>query len=183
MTPIAFITRSDTPVFFIVTVLEGDVFPIFIVANFTAIGDAETLGGGASPDRFTLTISFFGSFEEMLMVALFLPKGDVGVNVTDTWHEEFAGIGLGQPFAGLDPNSEAFVPESVIEFITRSDLPVFFIVSILGVDTPPVFTSPRLIDVGLTEIFGGVAAVDSKGNKIIKLIVQIEINSLDSAFI
>jgi hypothetical protein len=76
------------------------------------------------------------------------------------------------------------VPEKVIEFITRSDLPVFFIVSIRGVDTPPVFTSPRLIDVGLTEIFGGVAAVARKGNRIIaKLIVQIEINSLASAFI
>jgi hypothetical protein len=99
--PISFITRSDMPVFLIVTILEGDVFPIFTVANFTAIGAAEILGGGACPDSFTLTIRFFGSFEEILIVALFLPKGDVGANVTDNWHEAFVGIGSGQPFAGL----------------------------------------------------------------------------------
>jgi hypothetical protein len=45
--PISFITRSDTPVFFIVTVLGADVFPIFTVAKFTAIGATELLGGGA----------------------------------------------------------------------------------------------------------------------------------------
>ena len=98
---ISLITRSDTPVFFTVTVLGADVFPIFTVATFTAIGAAEILGGGALPKSFTLTIGFFGSFEEILIVALFLPKGDVGVNVTDTWHEAFVGIGLGQPFVGL----------------------------------------------------------------------------------
>jgi len=72
----------------------------------------------------------------------------------------------------------------IIEVITRSDWPVFFIASIRGVDTPPTFTKPRLMDVGLTESFGGVAAFDRKGNKIIdKLMAQIKINSLPSAFL
>jgi hypothetical protein len=40
------------------------------------------------------------------------------------------------------------------------------------------------MDVGLTESFGGVAAFDRKGNKIIdKLMAQIKINSLPSAFL
>ena len=98
---ISLITRSDTPVFFTVIVLGADVLPIFTVAKFIAIGAAEILGGGVRPKSFTLTIGFLGSFEEILMVALFLPKGNVGVNVTVTAHKPFVGIGLGQPFVGL----------------------------------------------------------------------------------
>jgi len=65
-----------------------------------------------------------------------------------------------------------------IEFMIRSDLPVFSIVTIREAD-PPTATEPRLTDTGLTRIFGVVAAFEKKGNKIIhKPIPQIIIKSL-----
>ena len=78
---ILFTNRSDLPLFFIVIILGTDIYPTF-EAKFTAFRATDILGGGARPESFTLTIGFFGSFEKIFMVALFLPKGVTGVNVT-----------------------------------------------------------------------------------------------------
>jgi len=72
----------------------------------------------------------------------------------------------------------------VIEFITRSALPVFLIVTVRGADAPPDFTEPRLTDLGLTWIFGVVAAFAKKGNKMRDTqMARIKIIALPSAFI
>jgi hypothetical protein len=42
----------------------------------------------------------------------------------------------------------------LILLITRSDLPLFWIVTVLF-DVLPGFTSPKLTDLGLTDILGG----------------------------
>ena len=60
-----------------------------------------------------------------------------------------SGSDQGRPFVGLKLNSEAFAPETMIEFTRRSDLPVFLILTVREAD-PPTFTGPRLTDMGLT---------------------------------
>jgi hypothetical protein len=72
----------------------------------------------------------------------------------------------------------------VIEFITRSDLPVFLIVRVRGADAPPAFTDPRLTDLGLTWIFGVIAAFAKKGKKMRDTqMARIKKTALPSAFI
>ena len=103
--------------------------------------------------------------ERILSIALFLTKGAPGVNVMVTRHEPIPGIGSGQPSSGLTTNSEAPSPVMVMDCITRFDVPVLFIATILGVEAPPAFTEPKFNDAGFTEIFGGVSALDGPTDK------------------
>jgi hypothetical protein len=49
-------------------------------------------------------------------------------------------------------NSDSFTPEMVIEFIIRFPVPVFLTFTVLGFDTLPAFTEPKLTDMGFTDI-------------------------------
>jgi hypothetical protein len=46
---------------------------------------------------------------------------------------------------------------TVIEFIVRSEMPVFLIFTTLGVEILPTCTEPKLTDCGAAEILGGAA--------------------------
>jgi hypothetical protein len=87
-----FIVRSDMPVFLIVITLAADMFPTAIEPKLTDVGKMVIFGGGACPMSFTLMVGFLGSLDEILIIAIFLPKGTVGLNVTVIGHEFFAGI-------------------------------------------------------------------------------------------
>ena len=50
----------------------------------------------------------------------------------------------------------------VIVFMIRSPLPVFLIVTALGVDVFPTRTEPKLTDIGLTEILGIPSVAQAK---------------------
>jgi hypothetical protein len=65
--------RSDMPVFLIVITLGIDVFPTVTEPKLTDAGEMVIVGGGACPKRCTLMVGFFGSFDEIRIVALFLP--------------------------------------------------------------------------------------------------------------
>ena len=86
------ITRSEVPVFLMVTVLGEEMLPACTDPKLTDTGEMEILGGGALPEIFTFTVGFLGSLERILTVALFLPKGSVGLNVPVIVHEPPAGI-------------------------------------------------------------------------------------------
>ena len=81
---------------------------------------------------------------------------DVGTKVSVTGHEFPIGIVV-QSFVWL--KSEALPPSMFIELMTRSDLPLFRIVTVFS-DVLPTFTLPKLTDVGLTDILGGPGAFD-----------------------
>jgi hypothetical protein len=85
----------------------------------------------------------------MLNVPLFFPPV-VGAKVIVTVHELPADI-ISQSFIWL--KSEELLPEMVIDSMTRSDLPLLWIVTVFC-NALPVFTFPKLIDVGLTDILG-----------------------------
>ena len=89
---ILLITRSDVPVFETVTVLGEDVLPTRTEPKLTDVGETEILGGGALPEIFTFRVGFLGSLEGILNIALFLPKGSVGLNVPVIVHAPPAGI-------------------------------------------------------------------------------------------
>jgi hypothetical protein len=89
---IEWISRSDKPVFLTVTILFKDTPPTGREPELTDIGETEILGGGACPESFTFIAGFSISSDEILIIALFLPNGSIGVNVTVTGHELFAGI-------------------------------------------------------------------------------------------
>lgn len=105
----------------------------------------------AFSESLTLTVGFLGSLDEMLIIAVFLPI-DVGVKATVTVHEFPFGIVV-QLFVWL--KSEALASEMSIKLITRSDLPLFQIVTVFS-DVLPSPTFPKLTDVGLTDILGGL---------------------------
>jgi hypothetical protein len=86
------ITRSDTPVFLTVIALSTDGSPTFSFPPLTDEGLTEMFGEEPSPESFTVTIGFLGSSEEILRIALFLPKGITGANVRVIGQEPFAGI-------------------------------------------------------------------------------------------
>lgn len=71
--------------------------------------------------------------------------GSAGVNVTFSVHEPPFGTLL-QELVWL--NSPAFVPMILISFIMRSDMPVFLIVIVLGVEEFPTVIEPNFIDSG-----------------------------------
>jgi hypothetical protein len=168
---IVFTVRSDVPVFLIVTILGADVEPAATEPKLTDVGETVIVGGGACPKSCTLMVCFLGSVDEILMIALFLPKGTVGLKVTAIGHEFFAGI-VEQLFVWL--NSERFAPVIVIELIVRTPLPVFLIVTVLGLDILPALTEPKLTDTGLMDILGALPAFTElkmiAGNKITTII-------------
>lgn len=69
----ALISRSEVPVFLIVTVFSEEMLPACTDAKLTDVGTIEILGGGAFPKSFTYRLGFFGSLEETVMRALFGP--------------------------------------------------------------------------------------------------------------
>lgn len=89
---IVFTVRSDVPVFLIVTILGADAEPAAAEPKLADVGETLIVGGGACPKSCTLMVCFLGSVDEILIIALFLPKGTVGFNVTVMGHEFFAGI-------------------------------------------------------------------------------------------
>jgi hypothetical protein len=97
---ILLIRRSDTPVFFMVTVLDADEPPMLTLPKFTDVGAVEIAGAAAWPESFTFTVGFLGSLEEMLRLALLPANGAAGVNVTEIEQDPLAGIDE-QPFVGL----------------------------------------------------------------------------------
>ncbi len=64
-----------------VTVLGEEVLPTCTEPKAMLVGETEIFGGAAVPDVFTVTVGFFGSLEEMVATALFLPKGRPGEKV------------------------------------------------------------------------------------------------------
>jgi hypothetical protein len=84
---ISFITRSDTPMFEMVTILGEEVLPTCTEPNATLAGETEILGGAAVPEAFTVTSGFLGSLEEMVTTALFLPKGRAGEKLAAIVHD------------------------------------------------------------------------------------------------
>lgn len=66
-------TRSEVPLFEIVTVFGKEVLPTRAGPRLTDLGEIETLGGGALPFNFTFAIGFPGSLEWIFTMALFDP--------------------------------------------------------------------------------------------------------------
>ena len=68
---ISLISRSDVPVFLIVTVFSEEVLPAGTGPKLTDMGDSEILGGGAFPKSFTHRVGFLGSLEETVIRPFF----------------------------------------------------------------------------------------------------------------
>jgi hypothetical protein len=148
---ISLITRSDVPVFLIVTFLDNEIVPACTVLKLADVGDIEILGGGAVPESFTFTLGFLGSLEATLIVAVFLPKGtSVGLKVAIMVQNPPAGNVVQ---SSVSSNSEALEPVMLIALITRSAVPVFLIVIVFP-EVPPSLTLPKLTEAGLREILG-----------------------------
>ena len=107
----------------------------------------------AVPASFTLTVGL-DELLAMLKVALIFPVV-VGAKVTVAVQEPPLGT---VPQSFVSPNSEAFVPERVIELMRRLAVPVFETVTVLCAVLPG-FRVPKLIDVGLTDILGALGGV------------------------
>lgn len=75
-----------------VTVLGKEVLPTCTEPKATLVGETVIFGGAAVPEVFTVTVGFFGSLEEMVATALFLPKGRAGAKVAVIVHEAPASI-------------------------------------------------------------------------------------------
>ena len=104
------------------------------------------------PKRTTFPVGFRGSLEENPNTALLLPV-NIGRNVKVMVQNPFVGNIDVQSFVWL--NSEAFAPEMLISLISRSDVPVFLIITAFGKEVLPACTDPKLTDVGVSEILGG----------------------------
>ena len=104
------------------------------------------------PVSLTLVMSFFGSSEDMLRVALSLESVKDGVKVMLIVHEDPFAI-TEQLFVWL--KSCGFDPVMLISLIERSDTPVFLTVTVFGSDVFPIFTFAKFTLFGVAEIFGG----------------------------
>jgi len=159
------ISKSEVPVFFMVTGLAAEVAPTFTDPKPSLLGVTEILGGGTWPESFTETVGFFGSSDEIFSIALFLENGVVGLKLIVRAQVPPGVIASGQLPVGLTSNSDAFAPERLIDETVRFDLPEFPMVRVLGDETPPAFTEPKFNDVGFTEILGGASALDGPADK------------------
>jgi hypothetical protein len=106
-------------------------------------------------------MGLLGSFEEMFRLALLSPF-PCGVNDRVTIQlapDDSPGgqVLVGKTSGALAPStkSEAFPPITAIELISRSEVPPFFIVTVLAAEVAPDFWDPKSSFVVEREILGG----------------------------